>query len=161
MSSQHSVLPLLICSGGFHWTVAGGLFNDGAGLDLFLQLGVEEVFIDGQTLTTVPAAGSATFTGGLLAQETNIGRYSQDGFAVIPELGITLGYNVTCALRLTFGYTFIYWSKLARPGGRIDRDVNTSLLPPAALNGAARPEFTFTTTDYWVQGLNLGFEYRF
>lgn len=166
VGTTKDVFDLFEAKNDFHGAELGLLFKEYYGpwsLDLLMKLGLgstrSEVVIDGQTLTTVPTAGSATFTGGLLAQETNIGRYSQDALAVIPELGITLGYSVTRALRLTFGYTFIYWSTTARPGNQIDLDV--SQLPPEDPGGAGRPRFTLETSDYWAQGLNFGLDYRF
>lgn len=117
------------------------------------------VLIDGSTVTTVPGGGSATFTGGLLAQETNIGRSEQNHFAVIPEVGLTLGCDLTCRLRATFGYTFLYWSRVARPADQIDR--NLSQLPPEPPTGAQRPALAFSMSDFWAQGLNFGLEYQF
>jgi hypothetical protein len=118
-----------------------------------------EVLIDGATLTTVPDAGSATFVGGLLAQETNIGRYTRNDFAVVPEVGITLVRDLTCRLRATFGYNFVYWSKVARPGEQID--VGVSQFPPESPTGELRPSFQSTSSGYWAQGLRFGLDYRF
>ncbi len=134
-------------------------------LDLLLKLAMgnvrSRVIIDGATVTTVGQAAPVATVGGLLAQGTNIGRYTHDGLAVIPELGASLGYDITSNLRATFGYTFIYWSKVARPGGQIDPNLNLSQLPPGPLVGAPRPQFTLVTTDFWAQGMNFGLEYRF
>lgn len=113
-----------------------------------------KVQIDGATTTTVGGV-SATAIGGLLAQSTNIGTFEQDDFAVIPELGATIGFNVTERFKLTVGYTFIYWSRIARPGDQIDRDINVPLVPgPTTL----RPQFAFEMTDFWAQGVNFGLE---
>jgi hypothetical protein len=132
-------------------------------LDLLAKLGLGHtrsvVFIDGQTVTTVPGVDPVTFTGDLLAQETNMGRHVRNDFVVLPELGLTLGYQLTPRLQLRAGYTFLYWSNVARPAGQIDRDV--SQLPPDAPAGARRPAFSFVTDDYWIQGANFGLEFRF
>ncbi len=117
------------------------------------------VQIDGMTTTTVPGGVPATFVGDLLAQETNIGRYAKDQFAVVPELGLTLGCDLTRRLRATFGYTFLYWSRVARPADQID--TNVSQLPPEAPAGSHQPAFAFIMSDYWAQGMNFGLEYRF
>ena len=60
------------------------------------------------------------------------------------------------------GYTGIYWSNVVRPGHHISRDVNPNLIPPVQqpVTGAKRPAFAFDTTDYWIQGISLGGEYR-
>ncbi|MFN9916623.1 MAG: BBP7 family outer membrane beta-barrel protein [Pirellulaceae bacterium] len=44
----------------------------------------------------------------------------------------------------------------------MDRDVNPNLLPPETTPfvGAERPRFSFRETDYWLQGGNVGLEYR-
>ena len=119
------------------------------------------VKINGSTTTTVPGVDPVTTAGGLLAQPTNMGRYTTNEFAVIPELGITLGYDIADRLRATFGYTFIYWSRVARPGDQIDFDVNPSQFPPGPLVGPPRPAFNLRSTDFWAQGLNFGLEYSF
>ncbi len=107
------------------------------------------VAIDGLTTTATPDGNVAAFAGGLLAQPTNIGRYEDNHFAVIPELG----------MGLRFGYTFLYWSRVARPASQIDTSV--SQLPPEDPTGARRPAFAFSTSDFWAQGINFGLEYRF
>lgn len=134
-------------------------------LDLLskIALGVtrSRVNIAGSTATT--QAGVTTVApGGLLAQRTNIGTYRRDDFAVVPELGATLGYQVTPRLRALVGYSFIYWSRVARAGDQIDREVNPNLLPPEAvpLVGPLRPAFAYHYTDLWVQGVNFGIDYR-
>ncbi len=122
----------------------------------------------GNTRQTVTINGNtridnaAPLTGGLLAQTSNIGTYKRDEFAVVPEIDLNIGYQLTDQLRLIGGYTFIYWSNVVRPGDQISRDLNTDQLPPPITpsTGALRPEFNFVTTDYWVQGLNFGAEYR-
>src|SRR5438309_1388204 len=79
-------------------------------LDLLgkLALGTthEVVNIKGDTTLNLPGGVSLVEPGGLLAQPTNIGHYSADRFAVVPELGLKLGYQVTAHMRLTAGYTF-------------------------------------------------------
>lgn len=138
-------------------------------LDTSLRLAIgnnkQTVRVNGSTEITDPSAtpNVQTFEGGLLTQNPgNIGVFERNEFAVVPELGATLGYQLTDHLRATIGYTFIYWSNVVRPGDHIDRDVNPNLIPPQVppIAGAARPGFEFDTTDYWVQGLSFGGEYR-
>ncbi len=117
------------------------------------------VRIDGRTLTTLPDGPSASFEGGLLAQATNIGTYQQDHFSIVPELGVTLGYEITRRLRATFGYTFLYWNRVARPGDQIDQ--NLAQLPPEPPVPGGGPRFVFRTASFWAQGMNFGLEYRF
>ncbi|MDA8745876.1 BBP7 family outer membrane beta-barrel protein [Rubripirellula amarantea] len=136
--------------------------------DALLRMGIgntrQTVRIDGSTTinTTTQTPQVQTFEGGLLTQPTNIAVYEQDQFTVVPEFGLTAGYQLTDHLRATLGYTFIYWSNVVRPGDQISRDVNPNWLPPrdATVEGARRPGFEFDTTDYWVQGISFGGEYR-
>ena len=54
-----------------------------------------------------------------------------------------------------------WWTGLVRPGGAIDSTVNPTQLPPGTLAGPARPQIQFNTTDYWVQGFNVGLAYNY
>jgi hypothetical protein len=112
--------------------------------------------IEGQTTTTSPE-GQAVTLGGFLAQPTNIGVHQTNQISMIPELDGTLAYDLTCRLRLTLGYSLIYWSDVARPGDQID----LNLTPPTATIAAVKPQFQLKTTDYWAQGLNFGLDFRF
>lgn len=134
-------------------------------LDTLMRVGI------GNVLQTVEIAGSTAITEnnqtnnhntGFLAQRTNIGTYQRDRFTMIPELGMTLGYQMTRRLRGTIGYSLIYWGNVVRPGDQIDLDVNTNLLAPEVtpFTGPLRPQFQFQQTDYWVQGLSFGAEFR-
>lgn len=119
------------------------------------------VHINGSTTTEVPGGPTTTNQGGLLAQRTNIGTFTNDDFSVVPELNVNIGYNITPRLRALLGYSFLYWTNVARPGDQIDTSLNPSQFPPGTLSGAARPAFTFNDSDFWAQGLNTGLEYRF
>jgi hypothetical protein len=120
------------------------------------------VIVNGSTVITVPDVNPVTYPGGFLALPTNMGIYDQDSFSVMPELGINVGYDVTCHLKATIGYSFLYWSRIARPGDQIDTNLNPNQFPPPeALEGMPSPQFRFITSDFWMQGLNAGLEYRF
>jgi hypothetical protein len=135
------------------------------GLDMKVGLGgtTSRVRIDGETVVSIPEGSTTTYEAGFLAGETNIGSYRQTGFTMIPELGITLTRRLTPRLSARVGYTLLYWGGIARPSDQIDLDLNPSFLPTAEdpPTGARRPAFSFVTTDMWVQGLNLGLEYRY
>ena len=119
------------------------------------------VTIDGST-DRVISGQPDSFTGGLLAQRTNIGRFDDDQFAVLPEAGITLGYDLTPCLKATFGYSYIYVSSVARAANQIDTVVNPLLLPPetGSAPGPARPAFPNDDSGFWAQGLAFGLEWR-
>jgi hypothetical protein len=116
------------------------------------------IIIAGQdTITRVTPADRIVSGNGLLANNFNNGTYVENNFTVIPELGITIGYEVTARLKASFGYTFLYWSHVARPSDQIDMNVN----PNPNNTTLQAPQFRFVPSDYWVQGLNLGLEYKF
>jgi hypothetical protein len=129
-----------------------------------LALGnIEQVVkINGQTTIANSLTSNGEYVGGLLAQRTNIGEYHRDVFGVLPELGLTFAYQVTCNWRLSAGYSLLYLSRVVRPGEQIDLDVNPDLLPPefSPFAGLERPAFAFRDTDFWAQGLNFGLQCR-
>lgn len=120
-----------------------------------------DVAIAGQQVSTDAQGNISTFDGSLYALPTNDGVYSESKFAVMPEIGVTLGWNFTRRLRVECGYTFLYLSQVARPGDQIDRYVNSTQLDGGTLDGAANPDFDFEWSDFWAHGVNLGLHYQF
>lgn len=150
-------------------------YNDFHGCDLGVQWQVRHNrwFLEtlgrislGNNRETVDIMGITSGTedpGGLLALETNIGRYTRDQFTMIPEIGVKAGLDLTPCLTFTVGYTLFYWGQVVRPGDQIDRDINPDYVPgdPSfGPEGPERPAFAFNPTDFWAQGLNLGLDYR-
>jgi hypothetical protein len=122
----------------------------------------EQVDISGATIIAPAGGHPAAFTGGLLAQPTNIGHFSRDQLTVVPEVGITIGYRITERWRVFAGYSLLYWSNAVRPGDQIDRTVNGTQLPlNGPFVGPARPAFKFNDTDFFAHGANIGFEFRY
>jgi hypothetical protein len=120
-----------------------------------------DVNITGVTRITTPNGVSTVSPGGLLAQPTNIGSFGSDRFAVVYENETGIGYQVTNGLRVFVAYSFLYWSNVSRAGDQIDLVVNSSQIPPGALNGAPRPIFQRKDTDFWAQGISFGMEVRY
>lgn len=152
---------------GFNWQAKRGYWSLDALMRMALGNVRETVRIDGtSTISNNRVVLGGPINSGFLASSSNIGSYQQDSFAVVPELGANIGYQLTKRVRLNAGYTFIYWSKVVRPGDQIDRDINADNVPvlnngrPNLGTNPNRPQFNFVETDYWVQGLNLGAEYR-
>ncbi len=131
----------------------------------------QRVTIAGTTLTndfTDSTGPAQQFPGGYLAQRTNLGAYERDRFAVVPEVTVNVGCQVTRRMRASVGYTFLYLSEAARPGNHIDRVINSSqseaiqFAPQVGgLTGPGRPAFSFRDSDFWAQGINLGLEFRY
>jgi hypothetical protein len=114
------------------------------------------VIVAGQTV-----AGANTYDGGVYALPSNSGIVERDTFSVIPQIGMTLGYDLTCRLKATFGYTLVYWSGVMRPADQIDTTLNGDRIPPGGTDGAALPQSKSVTTDFWAQGFNIGLDYRY
>lgn len=68
----------------------------------------------------------------------------QSEFAVMPTANVTVGRQVSEHSRVFAGYSFQYLSRVARLGDALD---------------ARNPALTFT--DFWVQSVNVGFEWRY
>ncbi|OAI44928.1 hypothetical protein AYO44_13425 [Planctomycetaceae bacterium SCGC AG-212-F19] len=116
-----------------------------------------DIKIAGTTVLT-SGAGVGTQTAiGLLAQPSNIGRHSDDTFAVINEIGVQAGWQINDYLKAFAGYTFLYVSSVVRAGDMADLTVN----PSQATGGPARPAFTPHETGFWGHGLNAGLELRY
>lgn len=124
----------------------------------------QTVSVAGST-NLIPVTGpSSQFPVGYFALRSNIGASHEDQFTVVPEGNIRIGYQLTCSLKATLGYTFLYWSSVARPGDQFNRAVDITQAPsfggnPAVLGTSPLPPFNHT--DFWAQGLDLGLEYRF
>jgi hypothetical protein len=137
------------------------------GLEGKLALGAthQVVDINGSSLQIDAVTGAQQrAAGGLLALPTNIGHYTRDRFAVVPQLGLKLGYNFTEHVRLTVGYDLLYWNNVVRPGGQIDRGIDVTHIPFFATTaaeqptGLRRPGPLLNSTDFWAQGFNVGLE---
>jgi hypothetical protein len=107
------------------------------------------------------------FPGGYFALPTNSGDHSRNTFAVVPEIGLNVGYRLTPQATVFLGYSFLYASSVVRPGEQINRNINPNLTvsygndPPVAPSGPAEPTFSFHTTDFWAQTVSIGLAYRF
>jgi hypothetical protein len=125
----------------------------------------QTVIINGSSTLFTPGVPPAVASGGVLALPTNIGHYSRDRFSVIPEVGVKLGWNITPRLTASVGYTFLYWTDVARPGNQIDPNLNATFMPTNQGFGNGRgtnsPTFTFHESNFWAQGIEFGLEFKF
>jgi hypothetical protein len=134
-------------------------------VDMLMKLALGSTYtntnISGSTKTT-SAGVTTTSAGGLLALSSNSGTFTSNQFSIMPELGLTVGYDFTSRLRGTLGYSFIYWSQVHRAGEQIDTNINPNLFPPpVATPGVKQPQFLNAANDFWAQGLNVGLDYSF
>ena len=122
----------------------------------------QSITIDGQQTNTIPAGTPSVTQGGVLALPTNIGTYERDVTAWIPEFGFTAAYQVRPWMRMTMGYSAIWFSDVAFAGQAIDPMVNPSQFTGGVLIGPPQPQFTgFQSTEYWLHGMNLGLTVTF
>ena len=141
----------------------GGLVKVGLGAM------VESVDIDGRLITNDFSnfGPTQTLPGGYFAQPTNIGNHTRTVFAVVPEAGLTLGYQITPRMSVFGGYTFLYANNVVRAPQQVSRTINPVQAPaitgnlPQPLTGPAQPSFRFNASDFWAQGLNVGVAFRF
>lgn len=118
----------------------------------------ETVDIRGAESVVAPDGQSRPDTSALYIMPTNAGTYRKNLFAVVPEVGLDAAYDVTENVRLSVGYSFLYWSNVVRPADQIDFVINTAQrfgVPPP------RPIPLFETTDFWVHGVNFGMTLRY
>jgi hypothetical protein len=81
----------------------------------------------------LPPVGIPLIQIGGLSKETE--------FAFVPHVGMKFGWEVIPHVRLTAGYDFMYWSRVRRAA-----ELYTG---------------NDTVTDFWVQGVSAGFEFRY
>jgi hypothetical protein len=136
-------------------------------LDGNVKLGIgptqQVVDIQGSRVITPPGGTPITSVGNLFTQPSNVGHFTRDAFSFVPEVGVTLGYQLTDHCRATVGYNFLYWSNVARAGEQIDRTVNSAFLanPQPGSTNPNRPAPLFNNTDFWAQGVTFGLEFRY
>jgi hypothetical protein len=114
----------------------------------------------------LPATNFVNAPGGFFAQGTNSGHFSRNVFAVVPEADFKIGYNITRNIQGFVGYSFLYLNDVLRPGTTIDHSLNLTQVPIAAgfpntLVGPSAPNFSFTRSDFWAQGINFGVQFKF
>jgi len=129
-----------------------------------VALGWSHETADASGSTTLIGSGQ-TLPGGFLNVPSNSGSRTHDDFAVVPEVGFQLGYDVTKWLRLTTGYSALYWSQVARPGGQVPIFVNPTQVPssltfgqpggdPVQANALAR-------SGLWINGVTFGAMFKY
>jgi len=99
--------------------------------------------------------------GGIYAQPPNLGRHSQSVTAVVPEVSVNAGYQVTEALRASVGYSLLYVNKVVRPGDQMQPNLDVTPIFTGQPGVAVPPGKLFQTTDFWAQGLTFSLEFRY
>ncbi len=140
----------------------------GVGLLGKLALGTtqQQLRISGDTGLLTAAGDLTVVPGGVLTQFTNIGNYYHDSFSIIPEIGINAYCQLTPAIRLSAGYSILWWNNVLRPAEQIDGVVNRFIVPTDQNFGlgtaAARPTLLgFQESNFWAQGFNFGVQVEY
>lgn len=121
----------------------------------------QRIEIDGNTATSTGVTGR----GSLFALPSNIGTQEHSRFSIIPEVGATVGFNLSPNCRIFGGYNFLYWTNVTRAAEQVDRRVNPTLIPdpaggPLAPAGSLEPVARRRDTGYWAHGWSLGVEWK-
>jgi hypothetical protein len=100
---------------------------------------------------------------GVFAQPANEGQFSRTHFAVVPEVQLKLGYDITPSMQVTVGYDFLYDSNVIRPTDQIDRNIpkGQTFQQGGNIVSTTSPARLFRTTDFFAQGLTIGVAFRF
>jgi hypothetical protein len=99
-------------------------------------------------LPPLDAAGGL-YTIGRAARETD------QVFAVVSELRLNVGCQVTECARVFAGYSVMCWANVVRPGGQIVQRVDPAQLPPALVPIPPRA-IPFRDDTLWLHGFNIG-----
>ena len=124
------------------------------------------VGINGSTQISVPGAAPINDAGGLLALSTNSGTHRHYDWTASPEFGVNLGWNMTDNIRLTLGYSLLFYWDVAQAADQIDPTINPNLLNPKVVasptpGSAMQPTFFLHQSNLLLQSINLGMELRF
>ena len=148
--------------------VIGEIRSGAWSLDMKAKLGIgtnsQSIDISGfQSVISPTGAILASQPNGLYASGTNIGHFTHNAFSIAPELGLSLGYQVTDHIRAFVGYDFLYWTNVVRPAEQINQVVNRAqVLIGGPGGGPVTPTFlNFKTEDFWAQGVKVGVEFRY
>ena len=99
----------------------------------------QTVNISGQTIKTT-ADGTTAYDAGVFALNTNSGTFQQDVFTLIPQLGLELGYQLSCHWRAYLGYNILFWGSGGAPAIR-STCRSTRATFPRILRSSPPPEF--------------------
>jgi Putative beta barrel porin-7 (BBP7) len=99
---------------------------------------------------------------GIFAMPANEGAFSQTHFAVVPEVQVKVGYNITPSIAITVGYDFLYDSNVIRPGDQINRNIpkGQTFQQDGTAASLTSPARLFRTTDFYAQGISIGLVFR-
>jgi hypothetical protein len=123
----------------------------------------QSVSIAGSQNLTSPTGVPAVANSGLFAiNGANVGTFSQNKYAVLPEVGLNLGFHITPHWRVFVGYNFMYLSSVLRPGDQIDTTLDVARIPNLVPTPNAtpvtpiRPSVSLKTSGVATHGISFG-----
>lgn len=129
------------------------------GLELLGKLGIggvqQRVLIDGRSRTRENGV-TTNSSNGLFTFPSNQGEYVNNRFCIVPELNANFVIHMTPGWRILAGYTMIYLNEVMMAADQIDPRVNT--LQPNS--GPPLPAYLGRDTTIFIQGINLGLDFR-
>jgi len=93
---------------------------------------------------------------GLLVRSTNDGKLTDDAFGWVPEVDLSLGWQWTKNLDLTFGYNFIALTDSLQASGAIDPSLSVN--EAANPTGQQRPQSSLEFDTYYIHGIHFGLQ---
>jgi hypothetical protein len=118
--------------------------------------------VHGATTLQLPDGTTATYGGGIFAQPG--GRFSDDRFAVVPELAVTAGCQITPWLRALVGYDALFVSRLTRAGGLVGGADSRQVFQLSTYDPTVHPSaqsHALPGGTFGTQGLTCGLEVRY
>ncbi len=119
--------------------------------------------VQGGTTLHLDDGSTASYDGGVFAQP-GIGSISENHFAVIPEINLAGGCQVTSWLRLMAGYDVLCISRVTRAGGLVSGADSRQIFQLNSYDPTVHstgPAAHLTGSALWVQGLTCGLELQY
>jgi hypothetical protein len=114
----------------------------------------------GRTVTTIDDATTVE-NQGLLVRSTNSGTFSDDTFAWVPELDLSVGWHRFKHCDVTFGYHVIAMTDALQPSGAIDPALAVNLSDSDPLTGPQRPTAALFDRTFYVHGIHFGLQHAY
>ncbi|HKB40566.1 MAG TPA: BBP7 family outer membrane beta-barrel protein, partial [Gemmataceae bacterium] len=93
-----------------------------------IALGTNHQVVSATGVTTQLDTG-ASLPGGLLVLPSNSVRRANDTFSILPEGSVEVGLQVSKRVSVSLGYSFLYWTRVVRPGDQLNQTVTPTQLP--------------------------------
>jgi hypothetical protein len=114
--------------------------------------------------TSVIQASGAVATNpkaALLVGPGNVGHFTNNEFAAVPQGQFKVAYEFNQNLRLNVGYDVLWISRVARPGNQTNPDVNVQPVGGPPIEPLDPKFLGFRSSGLWAQGFNVGFEVNY